>query len=102
MDAPIRETQPKGRRYRLRETVRSTHSPDGAIVLEIDKGSVFQLNLTGSMILEFLKSKPECLEAELAAELSREFNISPESAAADVAMFAQLLADHKLIEPITS
>jgi hypothetical protein len=54
------------------------------------------------MILEFLKSKPECLEAELAAELSREFNISPESAAADVAMFAQLLADHKLIEPITS
>jgi hypothetical protein len=36
--------------------VRSTHSQDGAIVLDIRQGQMFNLNFVGSRILELLKN----------------------------------------------
>ena len=42
--------------YRVSETVRSSHNPDGAIVLDVQQGQMFNLNFVGSRILELLKS----------------------------------------------
>ena len=41
--------------HRVSDTVRSTHGQDGAIVLDIRHGQMFNLNFVGSRILELLK-----------------------------------------------
>jgi hypothetical protein len=41
--------------YRVSDSVRSTHGQDGAIVLDIRQGQMFNLNFVGSRILELLK-----------------------------------------------
>src|ERR1035437_2435244 len=41
--------------YRVSDTVRSIHNQDGAIVLDVRQGQMFNLNLVGSRILELLK-----------------------------------------------
>jgi hypothetical protein len=42
--------------HKISETVRSTHSHDGGVVLDIRHGQMFNLNLVGSRVLELLKS----------------------------------------------
>ena len=42
--------------YRVSESVRSTHGHDGAIVLDIRQGQMFNLNFVGSRILELLRN----------------------------------------------
>jgi len=42
--------------YRISKGVRSTHGQDGAIVLDVQQGQMFNLNLVGSKILELLES----------------------------------------------
>ena len=48
--------------YRVSNTVRSTHNHDGAIVLDIKQGQMFNLNIVGSRILELLKSGSKSVE----------------------------------------
>jgi hypothetical protein len=68
--------------YRICESVRSTHGQDGAIVLDIKQGQIFNVNLAGSRILELLESGIP--ESEIASAVSREFEISRETATQDV------------------
>ena len=84
--------------YRIRESVRSTHNPDGAIVLELQRGEMFSLNVVGSRILEMVKSRGELNEATIAEHISHEFSINREVAAKDVREFLQSLVGHQLIE----
>jgi hypothetical protein len=101
MKAPIETSQTISRRYQLRETVRSTHTSDGAIVLEIGRGKLFQLNSVGSRILQLFQSKPEWAVADLGEEVSREFCIPQDRAVADIGEFVELLAQHQLIVPVS-
>lgn len=91
-----------GPRYRLLESVRSTHSQDGAIVLDVRKGLIYKLNLVGSRVLELLKCKSELLEASITDQISNEFGISPEVAAQDLQEFLRILVRHQLVERLTS
>jgi Coenzyme PQQ synthesis protein D (PqqD) len=62
--------------YRVAEDVRSTHGQDGAVVLDIRRGQIFNLNLAGSRILELLKTGGT--ESAIANEISQKFEVSRE------------------------
>jgi hypothetical protein len=56
---------------------------------------MFRLNPVGALILESLAKG--CADAEIAKEISRQYGIGEESAAADVREFLKSLEEHKLI-----
>jgi len=75
--------------------IRSTHGQDGAIVLDIHEGQMFNLNLVGSKILELLErglSEPEIVNV-----ISREFNTSREVVENDVREFIESLKKCRLV-----
>lgn len=81
--------------YRVSDGVRSTHGQDGAIVLDIHQGQMFNLNPVGSRILELLESGSA--EAEIVDVISREFGTSREIVENDVREFIGSLKEHKLV-----
>jgi hypothetical protein len=82
--------------YRVSDTVRSTHNQDGAIVLDVRQGQMFNLNFVGSRILELLKNGST--ESAIVDEISREFGVSREIAENDVREFLQSLKKCHLVE----
>ena len=82
--------------YRVAKTVRATHGQDGAVVLDIRQGQMFNLNPVGSRILELVK---QGLNAErITDEISREFAVAQEIAECDVREFLQDLQSNHLVE----
>jgi len=80
---------------RVAKNVRSTHSQDGGIVLDILHGQIFRLNFVGSRILELLKH--DCAPPEIAGQLVREFGIDRATAETDVREFVEMLEKHRLL-----
>jgi len=81
---------------KLSEHVRSTHSPDGAIALDILHGQMFRLNVVGSRILELLKQG--MTEAQIADAISRDSGAPLEIVATDLRDFLDHLERNHLIE----
>jgi hypothetical protein len=81
--------------YRISDGVRSTHGQDGAIVLDVQQGQMFNLNLVGSRILELLEKGSA--EPDIVNVISREFNASREDVESDVREFIESLQKHKLV-----
>ena len=82
--------------YEVSAGVRSTRNEDGGIVLDIDHGQMFRLNPVAALILEFLGKG--CAETEIAKQISRQYSISEEIAAADVREFLKSLEGHHLVQ----
>jgi hypothetical protein len=82
--------------YRVSATVRSTHGQDGAIVLDIRQGQMFNLNFVGSQILKLLKSGAS--ESAIADEISQKFEVNRDVAKSDVREFIESLKQHHLLE----
>lgn len=81
--------------YKVSDTVRSTHNQDGAVVLDIRQGEMFNLNPVGSRILELLKSG--FAEADAIDEITRQFNEDRTVVERDVQEFVASLQEHRLI-----
>jgi len=82
--------------YRVSDTVRSTHNQDGAILLDIRQGQMFNVNFVGSRILELLKNGSP--ESAITDQIIREFGVSRELAETDVGQFLETLKKCHLIE----
>jgi len=82
--------------YRVSATVRSTHNQDGAHVLDVRQGQIFNLNFVGSRILELLKTGSN--ESTIIDQISREFGVSWDLAENDVREFLQSLKKCHLVE----
>jgi hypothetical protein len=82
--------------YRVSDAVRSTHNRDGAIVLDVRQGRMFNLNFVGSRILELLKSGSP--ESAIVDEISREFDVNRDLAENDVREFLQDLKRRHLVD----
>jgi Coenzyme PQQ synthesis protein D (PqqD) len=80
---------------RVAENVRSTHSQDGGIVLDILHGQMFRLNFVGSRILELLKR--DCAPPEIAEQLAHDFGIDRAAAETDVREFVETLEKYRLL-----
>jgi len=81
---------------KLSEHVRSTHSQDGAVVLDILHGQMFRLNVVGSRMLELLKQG--MTEAQIADAISRDSGAPREIVATDLAEFLNHLERNHLLE----
>ena len=81
--------------YRVSEGVRSTHGQDGAIVLDVQQGQMFNLNLVGSRVLELLENGST--EPEIVALIGQEFNAGHDVVEKDVRRFIESLKKHKLV-----
>jgi hypothetical protein len=84
--------------YRVLETVRSTHGQDGAVVLDISRGQMFNLNLVGSQILELLKDGST--ESAVVDGISRQFDVTRDMIEHDVREFMGVLKQHQLLEDL--
>jgi hypothetical protein len=84
--------------HKVSEAVRSTHSQDGAIVLDIQQGQMFNLNLVGSRILELLEAGTA--ESLIADEISRQFGVSSDVVNQDMHDFINSLEEHRLVEEL--
>jgi len=85
--------------YRVSHDVRSTHSLEGGVALDIRQGQIFNLNPAGSRILELLKNGKS--DSEIVETIRGHFGIRIETAEADVHEFLRVLMEHKLIEELT-
>lgn len=81
---------------KLSAQLRATHNQDGAVVLDILHGRMFQLNLVGSRMLEFLRQGAS--ESQIVEEISRLFRVPQETVATDFREFVAHLETHHLLE----
>lgn len=82
--------------YKVSEGIRSTHGQDGAVVLDIRQGQMFNLNFVGSRILELLEIG--ATESTIVDEISRKFEVSRGVAESDVRKFIESLKQHHILE----
>lgn len=81
--------------HKVSDSVRSTHGQDGAIVLDIQQGQMFKLNLVGSRILELLESGSSA--KQIVDTVSAEFQVRSDRVDKDLADFLKILTKNKLI-----
>jgi Coenzyme PQQ synthesis protein D (PqqD) len=81
---------------KLSAQVRSTHSQEGAVVLDILHGQMYRLNFVGSRMLELLKQ--DRTESQIVDELSEQFGVDRAILAADLKEFLAHLERHHLLE----
>ena len=74
--------------------IRSTHSADGAIVIDIDHGKMFSLNASASVIFQLLVRGLG--EKQIVGELTRQFEIPAAVAQRDLDDFRRALNNHAL------
>ena len=85
--------------WRIRSSELSWREVNGAIIaLDLASSSYFSTNASGSLMWKALVggASPD----ELQALLLSNYQITPSQATGDVAAFIDLLAEHKLLEPI--
>ena len=82
--------------YKLSSAVRTAHGQDGAVVLDIRQGQMFNLNRVGSRIVELLKNGSD--EPAIVDKISVEFDVSKDTAERDVREFLHVLGERRLIE----
>ena len=82
--------------YRVSETVRGTHNQDGAILLDVRHGQIFNLNFVGSRIFELLNKG--YTESWIVDVIGREFGVGRDVAERDVWRFIQTLKKCHLVE----
>jgi hypothetical protein len=82
--------------YKVSEGIRSTHGQDGAVVLDIRQGQMFNLNFVGSRILELLETG--ATESAIVDEISQKFDVSRDIARSDLGAFIESLKQHHLLE----
>ena len=82
--------------YRVPDGVRCTHGQDGAVVLDIRQGQIFNLNLVGSRILELLMTG--AVQPVIVDEISEQFKVTRNTAETDVSEFIASLKQHRLLE----
>lgn len=79
----------------ISRSARLSKSPDGGILLDVDRGLLFSLNSVGIRIVELLQVGNDAMH--LANVISQEFRISEETARNDVADFLTALRKQHLL-----
>jgi len=80
---------------KLSDQVRSLHSKDGAVILDILSGEMFRSNFVGSRMLELLKQGHTAYQ--VVEEMSREFGQDGQTVTDDLTEFIARLESHHLL-----
>lgn len=81
---------------KISESVRSSRGQDGAILLDVQQGQIFNVNLVGSRILELLAAGTS--EPDVADAISKEFAVNRDTATKDMQEFLLALQDRGLLK----
>jgi len=81
----------------LANSIRRVSSADGAIVMDLRRGTMFRVNPLGARILDLLDSGQS--PAQIAVQLHAEFGIALDRVQADIAEFLGSLAAYGILEP---
>jgi hypothetical protein len=80
----------------ISNTIRSTQTPDGAILLDIERGQMFCVNGIGSKILELLGAG--CDERQIVDQVSAAYSADIDQVRADVNDFLETLTVHHILK----
>ena len=80
----------------ISDTIRTTPTVDGRIVLDIRRGRMFSVNPVGSKILELLEQGQN--EPSIADEISRLYATNIEVVRPDVHDFIEALHEHHIVQ----
>lgn len=80
----------------ISSTIRKTDTPDGAVLLDVERGEMLCLNPVGSKILELIARG--CREDEIAKEVSALYGAQIEQVRADLDEFLDTLRGHGVID----
>lgn len=83
--------------FRISNDVRTAHTQDGSILLDVHHGRMFSLNLVGSKILELLEHGYD--ETRIAEEISNTYGVARDMARGDVREFVDALHWHHILQP---
>lgn len=82
--------------------VRATITIDGAVLLDIDKGLCYSLNIVGAKIWQVLESgSGHATFEDIVRALVQQFNVSPEELAKDIAGYLWDLEQKTLIKAVS-
>jgi hypothetical protein len=76
--------------------IRSTHTNDGRIILDIHRGQMLSVNAVGSKILELLEQGWD--EERISGEISRAYGTALEVVRPDVREFVETLRTHHIVQ----
>jgi Coenzyme PQQ synthesis protein D (PqqD) len=83
--------------FTISESIRCTPTEDGCIVLDTRHGQILSLNVVGSRIFGLVQRGFN--QAQIADEISRDFEMSLQIVRADVFDFLANLQKHKILQP---
>lgn len=81
---------------RISESVRQSITEDGAIVLDVQRGQMLSLNVTGARILELVLDGRD--ESQIVDEISQAYGAAKEVVRLDVVEFLEALAKHHILQ----
>jgi hypothetical protein len=81
--------------FKISGTIRSTSTPDGAVLLDVQQGRILSLNSMGSRVFEMLRGGLD--ENQIAAEISRDCGVDADHARIDILNFIRTLQEHKVL-----
>jgi Coenzyme PQQ synthesis protein D (PqqD) len=85
--------------YQVSSGVRSTRNADGGIVLDINQGQVFRLNVVGAVIFDAIQRGTT--DSRMIEEIVQQFHVSPRAAYTDVHEFLASLERLGLVSRAT-
>jgi Coenzyme PQQ synthesis protein D (PqqD) len=80
----------------ISRAIRRTETPDGAILLDVERGQMLCLNPVGSIILRLVAQGLN--EAQIAEQISRTYNEPVEIVRTDVGEFLEALRKHAVLQ----
>jgi hypothetical protein len=79
----------------ISRSARLSKSPDGGVLLDVDRGVIFSLNSVGTRIVELLQQGKDA--TSVAEAICREFRVSADTARKDVSDFLVALREQLLL-----
>jgi len=79
----------------ISKTIRRTQTPDGGVLLDIERGQMFCLNPVGSKILDLLDEG--CDRAQIVDQVSAAYEADVEVVRVDVRDFLDALCRHRIV-----
>ena len=79
----------------ISQSARLSKSPDGGVLLDVDRGVIFSLNSVGIRVVELLQQGKDAMS--VAEAIRREFRVSEDTARKDVADFLLTLRELLLL-----
>jgi hypothetical protein len=82
--------------FTISDAIRSASTPDGAVLLDIQRGRILNLNRMGSRVFEMLRGGLD--QDQIAGEISKDFQVAADQVRNDVLDFIRTLQEHNVLE----